>query len=465
MVHPAHVVFVLVCTFQVSDERSFEKPLALRQLEENRKSLISGRVEWTAESLRGTPFVKHYVSRYARNGDKIVEHRRNDDGWVTFDPSGAGVSSFPKLVLEKRDEMWQSTDLVPEAKVWRGELPVPEDVREQFENTLDVRAVGLQPVSDSVRNGIASLWGGPRFEGFMWTEVRQGATYVVTGERDELRMTWHIDSERGWNPTQITYERDGQVVADARCELMQFGEAWLPNVVEYSIGGRPVETIRVLVASFNQPHDSASFGPVDIGIEPGYSISDFDKRQAENWDGEKQVSAQEYAELERAGRVQPGKTVLWRRKRYQSGERHPYQTDAQYVAWMAARRNFEVSRIGRHVSAWEKYVRDFIQRFSLNDEQQQVAMNLLKDCQQQAEPLLRRTEHPYQKLLIELDEAVTKQNQQSVEQLQAKIEALKAPFEQIFEQRLKPGLDRIPTRGQRRTVAEQTAEAREIEGP
>ncbi|RMF77158.1 MAG: hypothetical protein D6744_11615 [Planctomycetota bacterium] len=431
-----------------------ERPTALRRFEQNRKALISGRVEWTVETLEPKPFVKHYVSRYARNGDRIVEHRRNADGVVSVDPTGKPVSGFPKLVLERRGEIWQTTELIPQARVWRGEGTIPEQVRMQFEDAPDVRAVAIQPVSESMRQGLASIWGAPDFAGFDWEQRRDGPVYIVIGRQGAHCMTWWIDSERGWNATRALYEREGEIVAEMRCELQRFGEYWFPLTVEYLIQGNPIEIIRIASADFNSPDDPAQFAPADIGVEPGYQIGEFGRPYAEYWDGNKQLSAEEYAALERSGRIKPGKTVRWYREHHSSGQKHPYQTPDEYRAWLAQRRDFQTSLLRRYVSAWEQYVLDFIQRFELNDEQTQSAYRVLTECQQQAEPLLRRTRYPYQKLLIELQEAQRCGDQPAVSRLQERIEHLKTPFVRIFESRLKPGLQRLPTRQQRMRAAD-----------
>ncbi|MGE3182056.1 MAG: hypothetical protein AB7N71_10525 [Phycisphaerae bacterium] len=98
-------------------------------------------------------------------------------------------------------------------------------------------------------------------------------------------------------------------------------------------------------------------------------------------------------------------------------------------------------------SAWEKYVRDFITKYELDNGQKAVAEKILADCQEQAKRYLATRKSQIDKIDELLKEA-TGEKQKEAAALQTKRTKLLAPIDQIFEKQLKPRLDRIPTRAQ-----------------
>lgn len=104
-------------------------------------------------------------------------------------------------------------------------------------------------------------------------------------------------------------------------------------------------------------------------------------------------------------------------------------------------------------SQWETYVREFIQRYQLDDAQTQKAQSILKDCQdlgqrqmQKRKPEIERLE----KKLATLPESKDKLKEMTeINQQRAK---LLEPITEIFEKQLKPRLDKLPTRAQRQTA-------------
>lgn len=104
-------------------------------------------------------------------------------------------------------------------------------------------------------------------------------------------------------------------------------------------------------------------------------------------------------------------------------------------------------------SEWENYVRQFIERYKLTPEQAQKAQDILKDCEQQAERLLRSRESRLSDLEKRETQLRTSKDKNAGKDL-AKInedrQKLLAPIGDIFEKQLKPKLDRLPTSKQRK---------------
>lgn len=108
-------------------------------------------------------------------------------------------------------------------------------------------------------------------------------------------------------------------------------------------------------------------------------------------------------------------------------------------------------------SEWEKYVREFCARYKLDEPQTQQANTILKQCQENAEKIsaskkneLEEIDRKLNELKSSKDPAKTKESTELTKRRAALLE----PINKIFEQQLKPKLERIPTRAQRRAAEE-----------
>jgi hypothetical protein len=105
--------------------------------------------------------------------------------------------------------------------------------------------------------------------------------------------------------------------------------------------------------------------------------------------------------------------------------------------------------------AWEKYVREFIEKYKLNDEQAQKANTVLEDCKSQRDRYLRGRQEQIEQLDKQIEELKNSKDKNKATHL-AKLtdtrKKLMEPIDQIFEQQLKPRLERLPTRAQRRAA-------------
>jgi hypothetical protein len=104
-------------------------------------------------------------------------------------------------------------------------------------------------------------------------------------------------------------------------------------------------------------------------------------------------------------------------------------------------------------SQWEKYVREFVAKYKLNDEQTQKANAVLDDCKEQANRYLQGRKGQielYDRQLETLKKSKDKNKSKKTAELTTKRKKLMEPIDQIFEKQLKPRLERLPTRAQRR---------------
>ncbi|MBI5864264.1 MAG: hypothetical protein HZB38_07135 [Planctomycetes bacterium] len=117
-------------------------------------------------------------------------------------------------------------------------------------------------------------------------------------------------------------------------------------------------------------------------------------------------------------------------------------------------------------SEWEKYVREFIQKYQLNDEQTQKANAILTQCEQQADRILTAKKSELERIESREAELRTaaaptaagaksdakearEAKQKESGELAKKKEEILAPLTRIFEDQLKPKLEKLPTRAQR----------------
>lgn len=145
------------------------------------------------------------------------------------------------------------------------------------------------------------------------------------------------------------------------------------------------------------------------------------------------------------GRAQPGAGRASRVSRPRGTERGP--TAVTRVPGKAGAAGSE--------STWDKYVRDFIAKYQLNDEQSQKANAVLEDCKAQADRYMRGRKTQIEKIdkqVETLKGSKDKNKAKSLGELTAQRRKIMEPIDRIFEQQLKPRLERLPTRAQRRAA-------------
>lgn len=104
---------------------------------------------------------------------------------------------------------------------------------------------------------------------------------------------------------------------------------------------------------------------------------------------------------------------------------------------------------------WDQYVRNFIAKYQLNDEQVQKAQAVLEDCKAQANRYLRSRKTQIEQLdnqIEEVKKSKDKNKAKSLAGLNDKRKKLMEPIDRIFEHQLKPRLERLPTRAQRQAA-------------
>lgn len=431
-----------------------EKPLPLRALEEGRRAIRSGVVEWSVRVPSDPDNDRKYVSRFAKNGDMIFEDRGDSSGrTLHLLDERPGDFRLPQLFLRNSTGVWHHQETGLQAK-WYAPNAVDQFLLRSY--VQDPRMVGIVPSAHSMQMGIgfAALWEESTFSEMEWEQSREGDRHVIRGAAPSgATAIWEIDAGRGWNVERAEVVDAGGVKHEVRCTLRKYGQVWLPEKTEYFRAGELTKTIVIRSANLNQDSDPQEFTPLDLGLEPGMEVSGVDEtrkpRPWSKWNGEAAVPAAEWYEDLKAGRRQWGPTMaeVIRTGKWDS----PYLTDEDRAARdLAEMKLNQKVDIQRHEGLWARYVRDFIRRYELSDEQAQRAHSILADCQQRAKQLLRRDESKLTQIANALQNARSAGNPEQVKRQTELLDEALRPIDEIFENTLKPKLDKLPTREQRR---------------
>jgi hypothetical protein len=438
-----------------------ELPPALAALVADRMSVANGEVEFTWSSSRWRE-TRHYTSRFTADDQLLIWHG-DEEGVLWRDADGRPrtrtVSDVaPYYTLAHNGYTWLVNDGAPLG-----------DVRRQagaVSGAPDMRSLGFT-VGVPFWDPDQSL-------------ALPGAEYVVSEGPDavrvvavlgDLRTTWTLDPQSRL-PVSIRQERRGELLREARIQLARTGDRWYPRSVEFFTsdhkgGLEPSETIRVTRARFDAPDLPQQITPADIGIDAGFNAIEYDEnmRRVGNriWDGSALVSSEEYSERVRRGELQPGEHFKRNVARASLMQREAAALLAETPERHGpARRPRLFAPLEEWEGEWDRYVRDFCERYDLDASQRQHAQRLLQDCKARARDYIQRKQHAVDAFerartnFLKLGPAEQAARKHALAQQRA---ALVAPLSEIFETRLKPGLEKLPTRAQRRAADPQPASA------
>lgn len=444
----------------LAQDWSASKPPALLALEESRRSMLSAEVHystsWSSGAYAGHEL--HYATRLAPNNDLIYEELGDEEGvrMRTMDDQPAAVSK--QRLLRSDSGSFQYCEMTTIANYWRGRslgsMPPPNDIR-----ALGLNANLFASQSETISGAMWSFTRHPSANLLGYKERQDGPFHIVTVALDNgLEVVWYINEEKGWNAERIERKVNGKTVAQAVFELQEFEGGWFPATSRFGKDPEnPWYIVSVQDASFNQPDHPRSFNPIDIGVEAGMQLTPQDikdlaaaqdfLRSVPTWDGQKVTGFDEFAARVQRGEAEYGPTLkaIWAAE--MAGTYKDPDEDL-VKAYM-----YSIAPVRSEVSSWERYVRAFIERYQLDDQQSQKAMLILKDCESRAEQYLRANDEKFDHLRRDCALGV------GADKLIETLSRLRAPVDDIFEKDLKPRLEQLPTRAQRK-AAEARAEAR-----
>lgn len=445
------VVLVCICSSaQVQDDTS--PPDALLALGQAVMRARTAQIEWSVEHEGGNSDGEENFFSTRIAGDTRIRTERGTAKGRRYGIRGQPGSFYTPEV--------RYTFVSPQQSFTRGELATLANryVDESPEATLDdVRTAGL-----TLRRWRGSvqdvLWGTPRNERDRhmprrYTSEVVDGLHVVTGLDDHgYGMRWWIDPEKGWHATRVQELRDGEVFAEATVTLKQWGDFWFPEKV---VG--PFTTVIVYAASFDQADHAQELTPADIGVDVGMGIGQKGAPGYLFWDGHGTIGVDEYVAKVKSGElvIAPSVKEVWAKqhiKRKIDANPVPADTVAQRQARGA---ETDIVRVRKFDSQWEAYTRRFIARYALNKSQSDKALGILKNCQNQGLRYLARNRNKLEKLekrSAELRKADATGNAGQLSKISEQLARLAQPLDDIFEKQLKPRLDKLPTRAQRKAT-------------
>lgn len=443
----------LFCSPQKQEQAdAIRRPEALQALENAHRVIRNGEVRWTVTPVADGGRSLNYVTRFAANGDTIFENRGDDDGWTQFDPqTGKGTRRFPQLHLSNSDGYWwaQESGIGGRWYVDESEAEMAE-----FGTVHDVRMSGKTASSWPMQFGVGTkgLWGRADDPIIRYDTEKEGDYHVVKATTESgAKITWFISPTKGWNAERVTYE-SGRYFAESMTTLEEFSGAWLPVLTEYFEKGKLIESIAIQEVKINDPNGPRRFTLNDIGIQPGEAIAaKHDPAPAGKprvWNGEAVSEWDDWMADLKSGKREWGA----RMKLLNSGKPYdsPYMTDGEREQLRVARATrLRFAETHKHEGLWTRYVRDFIARFKLDNEQTQKALLVLSECQQRAKQIVQKRRSDFEDAFNKLDEANSKKDDAESAKAKARLEELRKPIDAIFEGELVPRLDKLPTRAQR----------------
>lgn len=406
-------------------------------------------------------------------GERSVLIRRGDaEGVVVRRPDGQPdpkMGHMPYYILEEPGRAFERSD-DPLSTV-RGRTRPPR-------SRNDLRALGVAAFPsrfelhdavwfDNVHNPAA-----PRLE-----RSRDGELEIVRLTMSTKQRTYWIDPARDWSVVRVREEDEQGGWRESRSDLVQTDGVWFPRSVlffssRFKDGREPSQIVRVTDAEFNRPSHPPRLTLTHIGVEVGMTVDTEDSggRTVGRWDGDNVVSSVEFVQRLVSGELAEGPSLVAAnaaaydahvRATLDAGADAPVDLEPLAAMWVGpiARRWNETKdpkAPRRAWTPWEAYVRDFIQRYQLDDEQRQKAQLILNECEERAEIYLDSRKGEMLKLLeAGVPIGARGPNDDPRDKgPRERLDQLLAPLARIFERQLKPRLERLPTRAQRSAAGE-----------
>ncbi|MGE0479437.1 MAG: hypothetical protein AB7Q17_03090 [Phycisphaerae bacterium] len=369
----------------------FAKPDVLIKAEEARRAIRTARIEWSVRcpAATGDARERTYFHTWRCAGDRFLNERRGDDEGVYSRGDGGrpldAQHQNPEGFLMMDGVMWHSEQRSPLARVWNAQQRSTFDL-------FDLRRLGFRVTraSDEDMDAVLRAAGAPPIE--YGSPERDGGLIHLSGHMSEADFHWWIDDSRDWNIVRASMvHRDGRTAGEVEFDLALFDGRWFPaRARQYrgdKAGGDLFEDLRIIAAEFNRPEHPQVLTPESIGIEPGtplqYMLLD-PPTAAPVWDGSAVVSITEFYDRVRAGEAALGPTLLRERARVVARSERLARVEAasagviERVTW----RDID--------AAWERYTRQFVERYRLEAKQSEQAWRVCEDCQRQAREFIDR---------------------------------------------------------------------------
>ncbi|MEP0845668.1 MAG: hypothetical protein HRF50_02480 [Phycisphaerae bacterium] len=456
-----------------ADGREARLPVALARVEERRQRIKTASIEWSLteyQALTNAPATSAsprtvFYSTELTGGEALRINFGDEQGVVRRTIDGAPVRGNQDTLgaLFREGEIWSYQ---------RGSATAKLHALGRFIPPEDLRSLGLSPLLDhrSVHSLLHEEMGGEPASREYTERTEKGLT-VVEGKADYGTYSWWVDPRKGGEVVRATFADVSGVVLETRAVLGRFGDEWFPESVEvyrrdFAEGKAPAEVIRVLSFECNRPEHPRELFPADLGMECGVQVQKYDSsgKMVETlmFDGRRAVPVKEFFDRLEKGEIQRGPTIE-RLLAEGRARREQWERDSGLSIVDLFPRRFPFNADPRLAleSEWERYTREFIARFELNEDQRQKAWEICRQCEERARQYVNNHEDARAELKRHAAELARQKDAEADvrrQDLLRKRDDLLAPINAIFENELKPRLDELPTRAQR-TRAERPAPA------
>jgi hypothetical protein len=307
--------------------------------------------------------------------------------------------------------------------------------------------------------------------GFSARESDESGLKHVVLEDGARRTDLWIDPQRGWNPVRVRFQNDGVVAWEVRSQLAKFGDRWFPELIETirprtATGEIPAYTIRVSELEVNAADHPKTLGPADIGVDVGREFlkHDADGKPVEIafFDGAKLTSSDDFHARLRRGELKFGpnyRKALAQLDRESKKLEETQDSNPAYLAFKKIRlrpvgswdwRDFEDS--------WSAYTERQVKLHQMSLEQAEAARRILRDCRERAAAHIRAHRAEYEQIesrVTAFEESnASADTPREADRLAKAFAELHAPIDEIFESQLKPRIDALLTRDQRKRADE-----------
>jgi hypothetical protein len=462
--HMTTLPFALLLLLGDCDRWTRDKPAALRHMEESRQSIVTGEFRWRETRPDQELPEQRYVTRIA-GPDVLFTNLGDERGVRSFeivaDERRPKVSPPGRLLLNG-DEVWSYTE---------GELLATVQPASARSDLLDIRTVGLWPggkllkdwTSYLERDGVGG--GAPEF---CTDSTPHGAIVSMRYPSHPNETTrWTTDARYGYQPTRCELVVDGKVLRRTEVEYSDAGggEFFVQRAESFDVDGYMYCRIDVDQASVNEPQHPPVLTPADLGIGNGFNVAfreghprfSSTRSQMILVDGDF-LSFEEYVERQTTVGVEPC-------PRY--AKEFPELVETYHA--VLAKRGAAEARLstsqptaGGQPGEWERYTLAFIERYKLDADQRQMALNILAECQTRGWAHVTRVKPELDAIdrRAATEQRSTRAPGWSQAQIAAAREKLLRPLDDIFQNELKPRLEKLPTRAQRQAVENPESPAR-----
>lgn len=424
------LIFVQVCALEVWSQISRIPPRELIAAVEFRKAL-KGHIKWSCEDIDG---IVNHADQFTENERIFIRDMK------TFNENGE-FELFQEKILYYDGKFWRVGYNAARANVY--DIVDPKSKR-LGDSLYDIQTLGMTPFNSGKEKDI---WG-HKYKRSYETE-QDGNLVVVTAtehKNDETgyQYKWWINPSKDWSVVrQQVIGTDGEVKAETLSVINQFGDKWFPELVQVYTRGVLQNSIYVHKAEFDGDLPD-KLVPEDIAIGVGSNISYTPyggSSSLMSWDGIKMQDFREVFNRVQSGELQTDPVIASIHARYKA--EYAVKLRTGYEPQVKRRPEITIHK-KRNPDLWEEWVRQFIHQYHLNDEQQQKAWILHKDCVRQAKMYLR-------KFRLSLDDLRETKNSfpSRLKVKQHRTETLEA-VEKIFSKNLEPRLHNLLTRKQNR---------------